>query len=69
MGDGSVVESYAEYFATLQSRVMELKAQGISVDAIADELTRELEPQYTDWPSDGAERIEGMVRAAHAEAL
>ena len=68
MGDARVIESYDEYFSTLQLRVRELKSQGRPVDAIAELLTGEFEPRYSDWPSDGVERIGGMVRAAHAEA-
>ncbi len=67
MGDASVVEIYDEYFATLQLRVRELKAEGRPVDAIAELLTRELGSRYSDWPSEGVERIGGMVRTAYAE--
>ena len=69
MGDARVIESYDEFFATLQSRVRELKDQGRSVDTIAELLTRELEPRYPDWPGEGVERIGDIARIAHAETL
>lgn len=67
MGDATVVRAYDEYFATLQRRVRELKDEGRPVDVIAELLTRELAPQFADWPDEGIERIGTTARAAYAE--
>lgn len=66
MGDASVVDGYNAFFTTLQSRVGELKGQGRSADEIAELVTRELAPEYTEW-GEGSERIGDMARAAYAE--
>ena len=67
IGDARVVQDYVELFSTLERRVRELNAQGLSVDTIAERLTNELAPRFPDWPSDGIERIDGVARAAYAE--
>jgi glyoxylase-like metal-dependent hydrolase (beta-lactamase superfamily II) len=67
MGGDAVIRVYDEFFATLQSRVGELKNQGHSVDEVTGLLIRELESQYQDWPSEGAERIGDAARIVFNE--
>ena len=67
MGGDAVIRGYDEFFATLQSRVGELKSQGRSADEVAGLLIRELESQYQDWPSEGAERIGDAARIVFNE--
>lgn len=68
MGDGGTIDKNVEFFATLQSRAAELKAQGRSEDEVAELLTSELAPSFSDWASEGIERIGSAARAAFAEA-
>lgn len=68
MGDASVIEKNAEFFGLLQSRSAELKAQGRSEDEVAELLTAELAPGFSDWASEGVERIGSAARVAYAEA-
>ena len=64
LGDATVIDAYEEYFATIQSRVGELKTQGFSADEIVQRLTSELVPQLSDWQENGPAIIESTVRPA-----
>ena len=68
MGDGTVIEKNAEFFSLLKSRAAELKAQGRSGDQVAELLTAELAPRFSDWASEGIERIGSAARTAYEEA-
>ena len=67
-GDAGAIQRYDEYFAMLQARAAELKAQGRSADETAELLTRELPLQFAEWPSEDAGRIGAAARGAFAEA-
>ncbi len=67
LGDATVIDAYEEYFATIQSRVGELKSQGLSADEIVERLTRELAPRFSDWQEDGTAMIDSTVRTAITE--
>ena len=68
LGDRSTFVQNREFFETIQSRVGELKAQGEPEQAIADLLTTELAPRFSDWDSEGVERIATVAERAYAEA-
>ena len=67
-GDASMIQVYDDYFATIQSRVAELKAQGRSADDIAELMIAELAPRYPDWLQEDADLIGNVARAAFEEA-
>ena len=60
--------AHEEYFATIQSRVGELKTQGLSADEIVERLTSELAPRLSDWQENGTAIIDTTVRTAFDEA-
>ena len=68
MGDAGVIEKNTEFFSLLQSRAAELEAQGRSEDEVAELLTAELAPSFSDWADEGIERIGSAARLAFAEA-
>ena len=68
LGDATVIDAYEEYFATIQSRVGELKTQGLSADEIVERLTSELASRLSDWRENGTAMIDSTVRTAIDEA-
>jgi len=68
LGDAGTIDTYEEYFATIQSRVGELLRQGVSADEIVERITTELSPGLSDWREDGARFINTTVRRAIDEA-
>ena len=49
--DASQIGVERAYFLTLQSRALELKKQGASVDDASKTMTAELKAKYPDWPN------------------
>ena len=49
--DPSQIDAQRAYFMVLQSRALELKKQGVSVDDAAKTMTAELKAQHPDWPN------------------
>jgi glyoxylase-like metal-dependent hydrolase (beta-lactamase superfamily II) len=49
--DPSQIDAQRAYFMALQSRALELKKQGVSVDDAAKTMTAELKAQHPDWPN------------------
>lgn len=68
LGGMSLVEVYDDYFATLQTRARELKAQGRSADEVAERLMNELGPSYPQWPPGELNLLGNAARIAYAEA-
>jgi glyoxylase-like metal-dependent hydrolase (beta-lactamase superfamily II) len=66
IGDAAMIQTWREYFRTLQARVRELKAQGRTADQAAETLQAEMQATY---PAFGpANRVGAAARAAFAEA-
>ena len=68
LGDAGTIEANVEFFTALQSRARALKAAGRSEDEVAEMLTDELAPRFSDWASEGIERIAPGARLAFREA-
>ena len=66
-GDASMIQVYDDYFAMIQSRVAELKAQGRSADDIAELMIAEVAPSYPDWLQEDADLIGNVARSAFEE--
>jgi glyoxylase-like metal-dependent hydrolase (beta-lactamase superfamily II) len=49
--DASQIDAERAYFMALQSRALELKKQGVSVDDASKTMTSELKSKYPDWPN------------------
>jgi glyoxylase-like metal-dependent hydrolase (beta-lactamase superfamily II) len=49
--DPSQIDAQRAYFMALQSRALELKKQGMSVDDASKTMTAELKAQHPDWPN------------------
>jgi glyoxylase-like metal-dependent hydrolase (beta-lactamase superfamily II) len=49
--DASQIDAQRAYLTTLQSRALELKKQGVSVDDASKTMTAELKAQHPDWPN------------------
>ena len=67
-GDASMIQVYDDYFATIESRVAELKTQGRSADDIAELMIAEIGPRYPDWPEEDVDLIGNAARSAFEEA-
>lgn len=68
LGDASTVETTEQYLKTVQSRTRELKTQGMTVEQITAQLTKELAPRFSDWQNISETTIGEAVRPAFAEA-
>jgi len=51
LGDGSLIAKERAFLMDLQTRALELKRQGTSVDEAGRILTAELKTKYPDWPN------------------
>lgn len=49
LGDGSLIAKYRAFFVDLQSRALELKGKGTSVEDAARMVTAEFKAKYPDW--------------------
>jgi glyoxylase-like metal-dependent hydrolase (beta-lactamase superfamily II) len=49
--DPSQIDAQRAYFLALQSRALELKKQGVSVDDASKTITAEYKAQHPDWPN------------------
>lgn len=49
--DPSQIDTQRAYFLALQSRALELKKQGVSVDDASKTITAEYKAQHPDWPN------------------
>jgi glyoxylase-like metal-dependent hydrolase (beta-lactamase superfamily II) len=49
--DATQIDTERAYFMALQSRALELKKQGVSVDDASKTMTAELKAKYPDWPN------------------
>jgi len=66
LGDGSLVAQERAFLAALQARALELKRQGVAVDAAGQQLTAEFKTKYPDWPNMGP--VANVVKRVYAEA-
>ena len=66
-GDATMIQIYDDYFATIQSGVADLKAQGHSADEIGELLIAELGPRYPDWPAEDVNLIGNVARSVYEE--
>jgi glyoxylase-like metal-dependent hydrolase (beta-lactamase superfamily II) len=64
--DASQIETERAYFLALQSRALELKKQGMSVDEAGKTMTAELKAKYPDWPNSNA--VAGEVRRVYEQS-
>ena len=53
-GDGSLVAQERALLATIRSRAVALKREGVSVDAAGKQISAELKQQHPDWPNTNA---------------
>ena len=66
VGDGTLVAANRALLKKIQTRVLELKAQGRSADEAATTVQAELQAEHPDWPR--ANGVPAIARAAYAEA-
>ncbi len=66
VGDGSLIGTERTYLKAVQSRTVELKAQGKSADEAAKMLTVEFRAKYPDWENPGW--VADAVERFYAEA-
>jgi len=64
MGDESLIEANRGYLKALQSRVVELKREGKTVDQAAETVTAEFRAKYPTWTGSAG----AAARGAYAEA-
>jgi glyoxylase-like metal-dependent hydrolase (beta-lactamase superfamily II) len=65
-GDASLFGKERDYLRTVQSRVIELKKQGVSSEEVAKVLAKEIRAKYPDW--DNPEWIPVAAERFYAEA-
>jgi hypothetical protein len=66
LGDGSLIVKERAFLADLQSRALELKGRGTSVEEAGKVLTAEFKSKYPDWESMAP--VPNVVRRVYAEA-
>ena len=64
--DASQIETERAYFLALQSRALELKKQGVSVDDAGKTMTAEWKAKYPDWPNPN--NVAGEVRRVYEQS-
>jgi len=64
-GDGSLVADERNLIATIRTRALALKAQGVSVEDAGKQISAELKAQHPAWPNTNAG---GFVKSVYAEA-
>lgn len=67
LGDGSLIAAERAFLVDLQSRALELKRQGKSVDEAGKTLAAEFKTKYPDWTG-GDTAIPNVVRRVYAES-
>ena len=68
LGDTSTIDTFKEYFLTIQSRVAELLNEGVEHDEIVKQITKDIAPVVSDWNENGGRFIRSAVRRAINEA-
>jgi len=66
LGDGSLIAQERAFLQDLQTRALELKRQGVSVDDAGQRVEADLKAKYPDWGSLTA--IPNAVRRVYAES-
>ena len=66
LGDGSLIGQERAFLIDLQTRALELKRQGTSVEEAGQMLMAEFKGKYSDWT--GASAIPNAVRRVYAES-
>ena len=66
LGDGSLIAREREFLSELQSRALELKRRGASVEEAGKLLTAEFKSKYPDWETMAP--VPNVVRRVYAEA-
>ena len=66
MGDASFITKDRTYLTRLQARVVELKAQGRTVDAVVTAVTKEMQEAFPEWTNSAA--VTPAATAAYSEA-
>ena len=66
LGDGSLIGKERGFLLDLQTRALDFKRQGISVEEAVPRVTAELKAKYPDWESVNA--IQNGVKRVYAEA-
>jgi glyoxylase-like metal-dependent hydrolase (beta-lactamase superfamily II) len=66
LGDGSLIAKERAFLTDLQSRALELKRRGTSVEEAGKMLAAEFKSKYPDWESMGP--VPNVVRRVYAEA-
>jgi glyoxylase-like metal-dependent hydrolase (beta-lactamase superfamily II) len=64
--DASQIEAQRAYLLAVQSRALELKKQGVSVDDAGKTVTAELKAKYPDWPNPN--NVAGEVARAYEQS-
>jgi len=64
IGNGSLVAQEKAFITDLRTRALELKRQGVDVDAAGKTLTSEFKAKYPDWPITS---VAGFVKSIYAE--
>jgi glyoxylase-like metal-dependent hydrolase (beta-lactamase superfamily II) len=64
--DASQIATERSYLMALQSRALELKKQGVSVDDAGKTITAELKAKYPDWPNPN--NVAGEVARAYEQS-
>ena len=65
LGDGTLVGKERAFLSALQTRALELKRKGVSVDDAGKQLTTELKAKYPDW--ENMTPVANVVKRVYAE--
>ena len=65
IGDAALIARDREYLTAVQARVAQLKAEGKSVDEVAQAVAPEIQAKFPGWTSPA--RIATAARAAYAQ--
>jgi len=66
LGDGSLIAKERAFLMDVQTRALELRNTGTSVEDAGKRLTAELKAKYPDWPNMGP--VANVVRRVYAES-
>jgi glyoxylase-like metal-dependent hydrolase (beta-lactamase superfamily II) len=66
LGDGSLIAKERAFLMDVETRALELKSKGTSVEDAGKQVTTELKVKYPDWPNMGP--VPNIVRRVYAES-
>jgi glyoxylase-like metal-dependent hydrolase (beta-lactamase superfamily II) len=66
LGDGSLIAKERSFLVALQTRALELRSQGVSVEDAGKQIGAEMKAKYPDWTSMGP--VPNVVKRVYAES-